>query len=425
MDFKRKSNVSRALWVPLIWIMIIGSRPVAQWLNLGTGIESPESYFEGNPVDRTVLLILMIAGLFLLFKRNIYWSKTLKNNVWLVLFFLYAGISVLWSDFPGVAFRRWIKTTGDFIMVLIVLTESDPIEAVKTLIKRCAYVLIPLSVVFIKYYPDLGIQYDFWTGMRFYKGVSYNKNGLGNTCLICGFIFFWNLVTMWRKNNVFIKKKEILVHILFLLMTFWLLIKADSATSLACMLIGILIILGVGLPIIRRNVRYMGTFIFFIVVVFFILQLSFDIKGVLISNLGRDPTLTGRTEIWKALLDMKTNPLIGTGYESFWLGERLRKSWETFVFGINQAHNGYLEIYLNLGLIGLFLLISIIVSVYKKIYNTFIIDFDYGRFRLSFLIIFLLYNVTEATFKGLSIMWFIFLLIALDVKRVPQFTRSN
>jgi len=46
---------------------------------------------------------------------------------------------------------------------------------------------------------------------------------------------------------------------------------------------------------------------------------------------------------------MRVNPWIGAGFESFWLGPRLNKLWAQYNFMPNQAHNGYIEIYLNLG----------------------------------------------------------------------------
>ena len=47
------------------------------------------------------------------------------------------------------------------------------------------------------------------------------------------------------------------------------------------------------------------------------------------------------------------NPLLGAGFENFWVGER-----QVTLGGLggNQAHNGYLEIYLNLGWVGILLL---------------------------------------------------------------------
>jgi len=420
IDTKRKSVVSRALWIPLLWMMIIGSRFVSQWLNFSAPVESPDYYLEGSPIDRTVFMLLMVVGLFILSRRKIEWSKVMKSNVWLFLMFFYFGVSILWSDFPVVSLKRWIKAIGDLIMILIVLTESDPAESIKSLFKRCAYVLIPLSILFIKYYPHLGRTYVSWTGtVVTFTGVATNKNSLGALCLVCGLFFFWNLQTMWLKRNINISKKEVFVHVLFLCMIVWLLKLSDSATSLATFIIGVCIFIWTELPKVKRNKIHIKIFIVFLILL--LLQISFDIKNLFISILGRETTLTGRTDLWKELINMGTNPFIGTGYESFWLGSRLKKIWLMDNIGIvNQAHNGYLEIYLNLGLIGLFFVIGVIITTYKKIGNTLIRDFDFGRFRLTFLIIFIFYNITENSFRPLSPLWFIFLLIAVKCPQIWQ-----
>ncbi len=417
IDVKRKPKVSIALWIPLIWLMIISSRYASLWLNLGApiGQEVTGAYYEGSPVDRNVFLVLIIAGIIILSKRQIEWSKIVQKNPWIFLLFLYSGISILWSDYPFVSLKRWIKSVGDVLMVLIILTDLAPVEAIKAVVRRCAYVLIPLSGLFILYYPDLGRQYTYWTYELMYTGVTLNKNSLGRLCTVCGLCFFWSLLSMWREKSSSFNKKELLIPVLFLMMTFWVLRMSDSATSLLCLIVGICILTWLGLPVIKGNIKLVGIYLLITVVAFFSLQYVLELNQILISTLGRDTTLTGRTELWTELYGMNPNPMIGAGYEGFWLGDRLEALWERHELHPNQAHNGYLEIYLNLGLIGIFLLVGIMVNVYKKSINCLIYKFDYGRFRLSFLVIFLIYNVTEAAIKHLHLMWFVFLLVAIDV----------
>jgi O-antigen ligase len=142
-----------------------------------------------------------------------------------------------------------------------------------------------------------------------------------------------------------------------------------------------------------------------------------DSKALLSSAVdiaGRSETFWGRSEMWKMLITMNTSPLIGVGYESFWLGSRLDTLWTEYWWHPNQAHNGYLETYLNLGWIGLILLGGVILNSYRNILKSFNSNFDYGRFRMAFLIIALLYNVTSAAFKGLHIIWFVFLVISMN-----------
>ena len=70
---------------------------------------------------------------------------------------------------------------------------------------------------------------------------------------------------------------------------------------------------------------------------------------------GRDSTLTGRTAMWDQLLQLKVDPWFGAGYESFWLGPRTNEISRHYQY-VNQAHNGYLEVFLNLGWAGVALL---------------------------------------------------------------------
>ena len=130
-----------------------------------------------------------------------------------------------------------------------------------------------------------------------------------------------------------------------------------------------------------------------------VLALGFGVNAQLAGAVGRDPTLTDRTKIWHLLLSLHTDPILGTGYESFWLGPRLVTIWRRFG-PINEAHNGYLEVYLNLGLIGLSLLIGFLIASYRTICRRLKPFSSLGSLALALWTILLLYNVSEAAFKG-------------------------
>lgn len=423
IDIKQRSDVSQALWIPLIWLLIVGSKPVALWLNPGAASVTEADYMSGNPFDRIILILLIVAGAVVLFRRNIDWSQIFKHNLVIILFIWYCIVSIMWSEFPGVAMKRWIKEIGAFVMILVVLTDSNQIQAVKAVIRRCAYILIPLSIVYIKYYDNIGRIFSPWGGAGEYVGVTTSKNMLGNLCLVCGLYFFWNFAATWKKRNMITYKIENYTDLLFLIMIFWLLFTADSLTSTICLISGILVFMG--LSIIRKDTRYMGIFLFHIVIIVATLYISLAVMETLISITSRNMTFTDRTILWEDVLAVGTNPLIGTGYESFWLGERLSDLWAKHWWQPNQAHNGYLEIYLNLGLLGLFFLGGIIVFAYRKVRKTLMYDFDFGRFGFAVLVILLAYNVTEAAFKVVSIIWLIFLLAVIDVPQSTQLKLSK
>ena len=422
-DYKKKSDVSYALYIPLIWMMIVGSRMISLWLNPRGGMLSPEAYLEGSPLDRLIFILLIVAGLFILSKRKIYWSQVFKSNAWIFLLFIFGGISILWSDFPIVSFKRWIKATGNPIMVLIVLTEPNPVEAVKALIRRSAYVLVPLSIVFIKYFPELGRMYHRYTDEAMFIGVARGKNGLGLICLVSGLYFFWNLLAIWRNKNVSVNKKEVFISILFLCMISWLLLKANSATSLFSLIIGVCILLGMRLPFIKKNVRNFGlNIVMALLLCLPFLLFSFDsLISSAVQLTGHDATFWGRVLLWQELIDLaEASPLIGAGYDSFWLGSRMAKLWAKYWWLPTEAHNGYVETFLELGWIGVLLMIGLIVSAHRSISRTLIINFNYGSFRMASLAIVLIYNVTESAFKGLHLIWFVFLLIAFEVPRMSD-----
>lgn len=423
LDKKQKGDTSWALWLPLVYMLISASRPIALWLN--PGLEAlPEDFSDGSPADRNFLITLIISGLFILFKRKLSWSLLIKNNIWIFLIFLYCGVSIVWSDVPYASLKAWIKVMIIPLMALIILTEQNPIESLKTVIKRMAYILIPLSIVLIKFFPLYGRSYSPHSGTPFYGGVASYKNGLGVLCMITGLFLAWDLIKMLRNKFPHSNKMPLLINFVLIGMIIWLLIMANSATAVASYIIGISILIALELPFVKSNIRNMNVFVFFLLFLALLIFLVFNASESLVRSLGRDMTLTGRTVIWQKVLSIDINPIIGTGYASFWLGERgeflLDLNWQR----LTQAHNGYIETYLNLGMIGLFLLIMVIVSAYRKAKNTLLSDFQYGKLQLMYLVVFLLNNVTEASFVIKSSIWFMFVLLSLQYSKTEEHGNS-
>src|SRR4029077_316698 len=215
------------------------SRQPSEWLNLFGFHMGAVSLEEGSPLDACVYGTLIVAGIYVLNNRQVQLSEVIRTNQWLSIFFLYCFVAVFWSDFPFVAFKRWIKVLGPPIMALIVITEPDPGEAIKTLIKRCAYLVVPLSILFIKYYPEWGRSYDEWSGMAMNNGIAVGKNMLGADCFILGFFFFWHLLNTWRQPKSKARRNELLLIAGFGCMVWWLLRTANSSTAIISFFVGI------------------------------------------------------------------------------------------------------------------------------------------------------------------------------------------
>jgi O-antigen ligase len=303
-------------------------------------------------------------------------------------------------------------------MVLVVLSEPHPREAFVRLFKRAAYILMPFSILLIKYMPRLGRGFDHWTGGPMNLGVTTNKNELGYVCLMLGFFFVWHLMTTLRLPKTPERRAQIVLSFAFLAMTGWLLNMADSATSLLCLSIGVAIVLFLSIP--RINLRLAPAFLIGAVVLIFGIETMFGVSDSLYTALARDSTLTGRTGLWARLMLFDINPLFGVGYETFWLGPRAAILATEYWWMPNQAHNGYVETYLNLGYIGLILLGGVLVSLFFKARATLLVDQPLGQFQLGVLGILLAYNYTEAAFKHIHPLAFLLYAAALTYRVLPH-----
>ena len=94
-------------------------------------------------------------------------ASLIAANWPIACYFLFCLMSVVWSDFPDVSIKRWIKATGDVVMTLVVITDPQPLVALRRLFSRVGFLLLPLSALFIKYYPELGRGYNRWTESNF------------------------------------------------------------------------------------------------------------------------------------------------------------------------------------------------------------------------------------------------------------------
>lgn len=417
LDRDRKARTSKALWIPVVWLLLIGSRPVSQWLG-APPFESPDQYLEGSPLDGAVFAVLIAVGLIVLAGRGRRVGTLLRGNGPILLFYLFCAASILWSDYPIVTSKRWIKFLSDLVMVLIVLTDTDPSAAVKRFFAWTGFLLVPLSVLLIKYYPALGRTYSPWTWTPMWIGVTQTKNQLGMICMIFGLASMWRFLQEFRGEEGRRRVGPLIAHGTVLAMALWVFAKANSVTPLSCFVLagGLMTVVTSPTSLARRP-----AIVHILVAAIMFVSLSATLLGAggLVGGLGRDSTLTGRTVLWNQVLGMTANPLLGTGFESFWLGERLKKMWSTYWWHPNQAHNGYLEVYLNLGWIGVALLAVVLVTGYRNAVGAFRRDQRTGSLKLAYFVAAALYNLTEAGFRMTSPVWDVLLLAATAVAKAP------
>ncbi len=411
IDITFKPNVSSAIWIPTIWVMIIASRPLGFWLHI-----TPADNAEGSLFDAILYTLFMLTGLYILKRRGIQFLDVGRNNKWMVVFFLYGLISVGWSDIPFVTLKRLVKTLGNPVMALVILSEEDLLDAIKTVYRRAAYVLLPLSFVCINYFPSIGRDYANQGGVMF-RGVTGQKNDLGLICFIFGVVACWWIIKM-RHHKLNRPKYETMLSVFIMCAAFALLIKSNSATSLVCYIVGVCILLGTEFTYVKRDIKHFEFIAITVAFAYILLEYLVDIKQLIIESLGRDSTLTSRVPIWDMLRGMKTNPIVGSGFESFWTKDRIELMDN--VMGTHSVHNGYLDIYLNLGIIGLVIFGLMVLSAYITIRNSYNSNTEYNILRIAFFATILIYGYTEAYYVGLNLIYFTFFLCIIDFPYLKQ-----
>src|SRR5882672_6819770 len=125
LDRDKSIRTSKALWLPVLYLWIIGSRSVSVWLGIapayGTNVQ-----LEGSPIDGAFFAVLLVAALCVLVHRGRRTLTFLNANLPILIYFVFCLLNVCWADYPGPALKKWIKAAGDLAMIVIVVTDEQP-----------------------------------------------------------------------------------------------------------------------------------------------------------------------------------------------------------------------------------------------------------------------------------------------------------
>jgi exopolysaccharide production protein ExoQ len=399
VERRDSAGVSAAAWIPTLWMLATVSKPLAIWFGIPGDNES------GSGLDRLILTILAGAAIVVLARRRFDWVGALRPHGWLLLLLAYMCISTLWSDITSIALKRWLRELIVVVMALVIRSETNPRLALESLLRRSAYILIPFSVVLIKYYPSLGVNYAHWSGKQMWIGVTLQKNTLGRLCCIATFFLAWALYRRWRESAGAAGRRQAWPDAFVLLIALFLLKGAGnaySATSLGALAVGAASSLALlWLRKLKSPVPLPGLLALMIFLIGFGASAPFlggSNVASFSSTLGRDETLTGRTDTWAELVPVvQRQPILGCGFASFWTTARRE------YYNMSHAHNGYLDILLELGGVGLVIYALWLLSCARKFHGVLAGEYDWASFAISLLLMAAVYNATESAFNTLSV----------------------
>lgn len=408
-DRKTFPHQSRALWVPTLWMMRCGSRGIDYWIG----------GFGGDRLDPVFVAVMLLIGLVVLSRRNVNWRFIVFQNLALSVFYAYLMISVFWAEELDNPAIKLFRPATDLTMALIVLTDSNPTEAIVTMFRRTAIALIPLSVVLIRYFPNLGLLPAKNWGADIWIGVTTHKNPLGQLCVVAVLGFVWSLAAIRRSGKKLLSRR---VEWIYLAMCAYLFNgggheDSRSSTAILCGIFGLMIFFALGkmkpkIQLLTRRLVIVAAFFgtTYVAMSFF----GISPKALVAESQGKSPDLAGRDLIWSETIRLGSeNPIFGSGYGGFWVPA----IWDKLDPGIDnrplEAHNGYIEVFANLGLVGVALMVLFIIQATASALRTIRTDFEYGRLRLVVIGVVLLMNYSEAIFPTAAhIWWFSFLVVA-------------
>lgn len=436
LDCRRRRSVSAAVWIPVIFVVILGSRPVSLWLAggdtviraTGTAAEGMGNEAATSPFDQLFFLCTLAGSFLVAFLRKVKWTRLFAANTTIVLFYLYFAISILWSGDPSGSVKRLLKDFGLVFVISVIYSEAEPLQALRAVYVRCASVLLPLSVLLIKYFPGYSRIYDVNGDIQI-TGVTTQKNTLGELLLICMLFLLWDFLEA-HPIGARLRWKHLPWDRLALFATgAWLLRLSQSKTALMCLVIGSALILTRKRFASKAINRAVLAGALCMPLLLFSSQQFSSVIAPIVQAMGRDMTFTGRANIWQHI-DLKTvNPLIGAGYWNFWGGPGGYAICQAMKTNVPNAHDGYLDIYIDGGFIGLSILFVMLIACGRRIINA---SWMQGKFvdrfmrvRFAFLIIAIVYNLSESSFARMGLMWFTTLLMIYEFPRNALAARTR
>jgi len=363
---------------------------------------------ERFPLHRA--FILFTAFIFLFNAQQVL-VTCLKNKL-LIGLLLYVLFTATWAYSPSDTIKTFVFLFSSmFISILAALGYNDNRM---TLIRWLFWLFLLMtlaSIITALYFPQIGINTEHFGKPR-WVGITTHPNGLG----------VQGLLLIWLSSNLFFLSKssiEKAIILFAIFIAFYIIIKADSMTSMITSLViasyacycYLFKQLSLPLKVILCTVSLLS----FLFIIAFYMSTS-ELTNATITSTGRDATFTGRTVLWeKALISAADNLIFGYGFDSL---QQLTKKYHIVM---SHLHNGYIQVLVSGGMIACTLLAFILVKTFfiqLRIKSTYEHDFI---FLNTGLVMVLLHNITESSIlRGLNPLDIFLTFIIVSTSLIPE-----
>jgi len=297
------------------------------------------------------LIIFLIAFILVVFNYQKVRKVLSEKYIQLGLLFIWIYLSLIWSNDLFATFKGSVLLTFTLIFsvyAFVFFTRDEFWEVlydISLIISISSFVIIPLL-------PELAIMPE---GLHQgdWRGVFLHKNALGNYMAIINIVFFVSIRKKYRIN----------ISIVGYFLSWLLIIGSGSKTSLAASIF--IHVSMLFLQLIKskkfsyRLILGLSSIPIILIAIFIILNYK-----KIAYLLGGSESLTGRIPLWyNVILAISKAPILGYGYTAFWGSELGSMKFMTNTDWLSgKSHNAFLDVWLDLGIIGLILFIVLIVN---------------------------------------------------------------
>jgi O-antigen ligase len=350
------------------------------------------------------LNIVLMLPLCVLRRKKI--GLILSQNKVAIALVAWMFMSVIWSLHPDTTMRREVNYTATILTVLYLVAEFDADEIMR-IVAFSIGISAVFSFLFVVIFPLQAIhQASQWQGEELtgaWKGVFSHKNVLGHAMTIGVVAALYNLGSP-GSNRIWS----------FVLLCACVALTIGTRSSTALSVVAVYLITGALylLFVFARRYFIVGLITIMTSIVAIIIM-SLTWSDTLADAMGRDFTLTGRTALWELVIRfIDEKPLLGWGYGAMWLPQDnlTIEISDAVGWAVPQAHNAFLEILLEIGAIGLFIVIVfILVSIWRGLVCFFSGPQRLGAFGLIIFLGVMVSGLTESIMvQNQNIEWVMF-----------------
>lgn len=343
-----------------------------------------------NPINSVAMTLILASTCVLIYRDRASVMPLILRGSCLSGLMIWSLFSALWSVVPLLTLRRELSLATCILYAHYAVARMS----MKTIVRRLAMTILITAIAstFVALaIPKIGVMTDLYQGS--WNGVFPHKNVLGGVMVAGVNAFGW----MFAQEN---RLRRRALYALIIAYFVFLMVMSESFTALiACFILGTiaLALWARRLPPAARMWCY-----------YLLLVCSAGIGALLTTSLtevlatfGRDPSLTGRLPLWEILAKLIAHrPLLGYGYSAFWSIDNpyAQYVWSAVEWDAPEAHNGYIDLLLQVGVPGLALALWPLVAVVRGSFRSYCVaGAEWSSFAFTYAALIALTNFSESS----------------------------